>query len=151
MMDIRETITVAIDALRANKLRALLTTLGVVIGSACIVLVVTVALTGRKFVIAQIEGIGTNLVWAELVTPRDKPQPQDFELTQGDIQAIKESVGNVVEVAGTRELPMSVVISGVDQPVNLIGLTEGYQTILRLAILRGHLLHCLYIQQPRKL
>jgi len=42
-MDIRETISVAIDALRANKLRAILTSLGVIIGSASIVLVVTVA------------------------------------------------------------------------------------------------------------
>jgi len=150
MMDIRETITVAIDALRANKLRALLTTLGVVIGSACIVLVVTVALTGRKFVIAQIEGIGSNLVWAELVTPRDKPQPQDFELTQGDIQAIKGSIHKVVEVAGTRELPMSVVVSGVEQPVNLIGVTEGYQTIRRLVILRGRFLDSLDMQSRSK-
>ncbi len=41
-----ETWKVALDALRANKTRAFLTMLGVVIGSACIVLVVTVALTG---------------------------------------------------------------------------------------------------------
>ena len=40
-MDIRETVSVAIDALRANKLRAILTSLGVIIGSASIVLVVT--------------------------------------------------------------------------------------------------------------
>ena len=38
---------VAIDALRANKLRAMLTSLGVIIGSASVVLVVTVALTSR--------------------------------------------------------------------------------------------------------
>ena len=61
----RETLLVALDALRANKLRAFLTALGVVIGSACIVLVVTVALTGRKFVIGQIAGVGANLVWAQ--------------------------------------------------------------------------------------
>jgi hypothetical protein len=33
MMDLRETLTVAIDALRSNKLRAVLTSLGVIIGS----------------------------------------------------------------------------------------------------------------------
>jgi putative ABC transport system permease protein len=150
MMNLRETITVAIDALRANKLRALLTTLGVVIGSACIVLVVTVALTGRKFVIAQIEGIGSNLVWAELVTPRDKPQPLDFELTVADIQAIRDSVPNVVEAAGTRELPMAVVVNGVVQPVNLIGVTQGYQAIRRLVILRGRFLDDLDMQTRAK-
>jgi len=50
MMDLRETVSVAIDALRANKVRAMLTSLGVIIGSASIVLVVTVALTSQKFV-----------------------------------------------------------------------------------------------------
>jgi len=47
-MHIRETVSVAIDALRSNKVRAALTSLGVIIGSASIVLVVTVALTSKK-------------------------------------------------------------------------------------------------------
>src|SRR3989442_11675892 len=64
-MDWRETVSVAVDALRANKVRAMLTSLGVIIGSASIVLVVTVALTSKKFVLSQIESIGSNLVWVE--------------------------------------------------------------------------------------
>ena len=43
-----ETWHLALQALRANKLRAALTMLGVIIGSGCIVLVVTVALAGRR-------------------------------------------------------------------------------------------------------
>src|SRR6266853_71607 len=62
MMLRNETWMVALEALWANKVRAFLTTLGVIIGSACIVLVVTVALSGRRYVIAQIEGVGSNLV-----------------------------------------------------------------------------------------
>jgi len=42
-----------------------------------------------------------------------------------------------VEVAGTRELPMSVVVAGRERPVNLIGVTEGFQVIRRLVIIRG--------------
>ncbi len=62
MMAVRETLSVAIDALRENKMRAILTSLGVIIGSASIVLVVTIALTSQKYVISQIEGVGSNLV-----------------------------------------------------------------------------------------
>ena len=58
---------VALDALRANKVKAALTMLGVVIGSACIVLVVTVSLTGKRYIISQIEGVGANLVYAYYV------------------------------------------------------------------------------------
>jgi len=110
-MDIRETISVAIDALRANKLRAILTSLGVIIGSASIVLVVTVALTSRKFVLSQIEAVGSNLIQVELVQRPDKPQPLSYEMTLEDLEAVR-GIPNVIEVAGTRELPMTVVVGG---------------------------------------
>src|SRR5258707_2059357 len=126
MMDIRETVTVAIDALRANKLRAILTSLGVIIGTASIVLVVTVALTSRKFVLSQIEAVGSNLIQVELVQRPDKPQPLNYEMTLEDIEAAK-SIPNVVEVAGSRELPMNVVYGGVERPVDMVGVTDGYQ------------------------
>jgi putative ABC transport system permease protein len=135
-MHIRETVSVAIDALRANKLRAVLTSLGVIIGSASIVLVVTVALTSRKFVLSQIESIGSNLVWVELVQRPDRPQPLSYEMTLEDLKAVK-SIPNVIAVAGTREKPMTMVAGGLERPVNLVGVTEGYQAIRRLLILRG--------------
>jgi putative ABC transport system permease protein len=137
MMHVRETFSVAIDALRANKLRAMLTSLGVIIGSASIVLVVTVALTSKKFVISQIESVGSNLVWVELVERPDKTPPLSYEMTLDDVAAMKAAIPGVVETAGTRELHMTVVSNGVERPVNLVGVTEGYQEIRRLLILRG--------------
>ena len=135
-MDIKETIAVAIDALRANKLRAMLTSLGVIIGSASVVLVVTVALTSRKFVLSQIEATGANLVWVELVQRPDKAPPRSYEMTVDDIEAAK-SILHVVAVAGTSEHPMTTTVDGVDRAVNLVGVTDGYQTIRRLLIVRG--------------
>src|SRR5262249_26499540 len=135
-MVIRETISVAIDALRANKLRAALTSLGVIIGSASIVLVVTVALTSKKFVLSQIESVGSNLVWVELVRRPETAQPLSYEMTLEDMEAVR-SIPSVIEVAGTRELEMTVVVDGVERPIHLVGVTEGYQAIRRLLILRG--------------
>jgi len=137
MMDFHETFSVALDALRANKLRAMLTSLGVIIGSASIVLVVTVALTSKKFVLQQIESVGSNLVWVEMIQTPDKAQPLSHELTVEDMEAIRSSVPEVAQVAGVRELNMSVIAQGVQRPVNLIGVTKGYQEIRRLLVLRG--------------
>jgi putative ABC transport system permease protein len=137
MMDFHETFSVALDALRANKLRAMLTSLGVIIGSASIVLVVTVALTSKKFVLQQIESVGSNLVWVEMIQTPDKAQPLSHELTVEDMEAIRSSVPEVAQVAGARELNMSVIAQGVQRPVNLIGVTKGYQEIRRLLVLRG--------------
>src|SRR5260370_8049835 len=53
------------------------------------------------------------------------------------MDAVKASVPGVQEVAGTRELPMSVIVGGTERPINLIGVTEGFQAIRRLLIIRG--------------
>ena len=133
----QETFLVAVDALRANKVRASLTALGVVIGSACIVLVVTVALTGRRFVLAQIEAAGSNLVWADYVGTPEQARALSHELTPGDLEAIRAGIPQVREVAGARDLPASLAVDGVARPVALVGVTPGFQEIRKLAILRG--------------
>src|SRR5438132_10305268 len=94
---------IAIDALRANKVKAFLTMLGVVIGSACIVLVVTISLIGREYIIGQIEGVGSNIVYGELV--RTGPQSTTIadELTLADLEAVRDDVRCVVHVAGTHD------------------------------------------------
>ncbi len=102
MMPRNETWMVALEALWANKIRAFLTTLGVIIGSACIVLVVTVALSGRRYIIQQIESVGTNLVFAHLdIEPSRQNMLQD-ELSVEDMDAAKTRIPGVVAVAGTR-------------------------------------------------
>ena len=136
-MHIREALAVAVDALRANKVRAVLTSIGVIIGSASIVLVVTVALTSQKFVISQIEAMGSNLVWVEMIKTPEKAQPLSYEINTDDLAAAKAQISDALIVAGFNDLPMAVVVSGRTRPVRLIGVTDGYQQIRRLIILRG--------------
>jgi putative ABC transport system permease protein len=135
-MQPREVLTVAIDALRNNKLRAVLTSIGVIIGSASIVLVVTIALTSRKYVISQIEAVGSNLIWADVVKTPDKVQPLSYQLTLADMEAAR-TIPSVAAVAGLADMPMTVIVRGHARAVRLIGVTEGYQQIRRLLVLRG--------------
>jgi putative ABC transport system permease protein len=136
-----ETWQVALDALRANKVKAALTMLGVVIGSACIVLVVTVALSGKQYILAQIEGVGANIVYAEFVRAgvKDSAVLSD-ELSLADMEAVRAGIPQVAEVAATREIPQTVVVEGVERPVALVGVTEGFQRIRNLVVLRGRFL-----------
>jgi putative ABC transport system permease protein len=150
MMDLRETLSVSIDALRANKLRALLTSLGVIIGSASIVLVVTVALTSRKYVISSIEATGSNLVWAELIRNSERAQPLSYEITLDDMDAARDTIPGVAQVAGISDMQASVVSHGVVRPVTLMGVTDGYKEIRRLLILRGRYLDFLDMQMRSK-
>src|SRR5438445_6541055 len=147
----RETWRVAVEALWSNKLRAILTTLGVVIGSACIVLVVTVAVTGRRYVIGQIEGVGANLVYANYEVNPQQAVVRSDEVTLADMEAVKNALPNVVAVAATSQGRLrNVVTGGTEHAVTLFGATEGFQIIRNLLILKGRLLAAIDEQSRSK-
>src|SRR6202166_3476573 len=147
MMVRNETWMVALEALWANKIRAFLTTLGVVIGSACIVLVGTVALSGRRYVIQQIEGVGSNLVYARLDIDPNKPIMLQDELSIEDMNAAKTGIPGAVTVAGTRGDAATVSVGDVERNVSLVGVTEGFQQIRNLLILQGRFLDAVDVSQ----
>jgi len=128
---------IAIDALRSNKIKALLTMLGVVIGSACIVLVVTISLVGKNYIIAQIEGVGSNIVYAELVRTGSQSATLGDEVTRGDLDAVERDIPDVTHVAGTHDIQMTVVAGGVERPVTLVAVTEGFEAIRNLLVVSG--------------
>jgi putative ABC transport system permease protein len=129
----------AVRALRSSKLRSLLSTLGVAIGSACVVLVVTVSLSARSYITGLVEAVGSNLVYAEFVPGEAHPPPSDF-LSSEDLRAIQPSIPQVSRVAGSHALHLTVAAGGAELPVTLVGVTAGYQEIRRLIILRGRYL-----------
>lgn len=132
-----ETWNLAVDSLRANKLRAGLTMLGVVIGSACIVLVVTVALAGKRFIIGEIEAVGSNIVYASLVSTNGQTVSMADQISMSDLDAIRRGIPQVVQVAGTHDIQMNVTTASVARPVSLVGVTSGFQQIRNLIIVRG--------------
>jgi len=133
-----ETWSLALQALRANKVRAMLTMLGVIIGSGCIVLVVTVALAGKRYIISVIEGVGSNLVLAEALNPGEsRPLMIADEINPGDLEAIRAGIPQVVEAAGTDDIRASLSLNGLEHPISLVGVTPGFAQIRRLVILKG--------------
>src|SRR5689334_15505926 len=141
-----ETFNTAMDALRANKFKAFLTMLGVVIGSACLVLVVTVGLTGKQYILAQIEGVGSNLVYAY----HPSPGPQEArviadEISVADMDAAAQLPG-VVRAAGTFDAQVNMVVGGKERSVNVVGVTDEFQKVRNLDVVRGRFLDTIDMQ-----
>jgi putative ABC transport system permease protein len=129
-----ESFEIAIDALRANKARAALTILGVIIGSACIVLVVTISLVGKSYVLRLVEGVGSNLIYAYYSGDQSKHSLAD----EISVYETAHTLPHVAQVSGTNDFGSQVVIiNGHQIPVALIGVTDGFQQIRNLLILEG--------------
>src|SRR5262249_50582999 len=128
---------ISLDALRANKVKAFLTMLGVVIGSACIVIVVTISLAGRDYIVAQIQGVGSNIIYAELRRTGLQTSTLADEITLQDLETARRELPDITETAGTHDVQMSVVAGGVERPVTLVAVTEGFQRIRNLLVVTG--------------
>src|SRR5271170_4039039 len=110
-LDFREILAMGIDSLKADKLRSAMTALGMAVGTAALILVVTVALTGKRYVLAQIEGVGTNVIWAEysgVSSAAAIAGVADF-LTAKDMIAVEQQVPGVKEATPVLNLHQRTV------------------------------------------
>src|SRR5271155_3942742 len=90
-----EVVSLAIDSFRSSKTRFLLTMLGMVIGSASIILVVTVGRTGRQYALDTISSLGPDKVemlysGGQVMGP-DNPSTPDY-MTREDMLAVKDQI-----------------------------------------------------------
>jgi putative ABC transport system permease protein len=145
-----ETWKTALDALRANKFKAFLTMLGVVIGSACLVLVVTVGLTGKRYILAQIEGIGANLIYGYHVGAGPaQARPLADEVSLADLHAVR-ALPLVTHAAGTSDTPLAMTIAGKEHAVSVVGVTDDFDKVRNLDVVRGRFLDDIDIQNRAK-
>src|ERR1700679_619500 len=91
----------SLEALRANKFRAFLTALGLVIGNASVILVVTISLTSRDYILDQIQRIGSNLIYAQYDAgnnPSMAPAAADY-IKIADVDAVRAQLGSRIVAA----------------------------------------------------
>src|ERR1051326_1886076 len=96
-----EALRSSLDALRANKFRAFLTSLGLVIGNASVILVVTISLTSREYILDQIQRIGSNLIYAQYDggnNPATATANADY-IKLGDVEAVRNQLGSRIVAA----------------------------------------------------
>ena len=137
----RETIHLAIDSFRASKARFLLTMLGMVIGSASIVLVVTVGMTGKQYALDQISGIGPNMIEMQYVGgtvagPDNTSSPDSMTLF--DMQTVTDEVPGIIASSPMLEFHDRLSVgSGVTKDTMLLGVSPQYKQVRNLKILAG--------------
>src|SRR5437879_11469654 len=84
-----EILSFAYDTFCSNKIRFALTALGMVIGTASLILVVTIGMTGKQYVLNQIQAIGANLIEAEYSGGADRmTQTRSDPLTIDDLPMV---------------------------------------------------------------
>jgi len=139
-MVLSEIVLLALDSFRASKVRFALTALGMVIGSASLILVVTIGLTGKQYVLKAIQGVGTNMVELEYAgggVGAITDTRNDF-LTHDDELAVMQQVPAIA--ASSPMLEMHDRISypgGTLKDVLVLGVSPDYRQVRNLVVTSG--------------
>jgi len=136
---IGEIFSFAYETFTSNKVRFALTALGMVIGTASLILVTTIGLTGRQYALNQIQSIGTNEIWAEYQggaqhISGSTPDP----LTMEDIAAVQREVPGIVASSPIARLSDRIPTgNGKERDVTILGVSDEYLRVRNLIIPSG--------------
>ena len=136
-MRLAEAWRVALDALRANRLRSVLTMLGVVIGVGAVVALVAIGTGTKQLIERQVEGLGSNLL---IVVPgRLEPgaAPTSSPLTMDDVDVVDRVVGDRSRVAVTISSGETVRAGSRSAFVSMQGVLETTPSVFVRRLNRG--------------
>ena len=138
-MNVTEAVNFSLQALRANRLRTFLTALGLIIGNASVILVVTISLASKDLILDQIRGIGSNLVYADYEAgAQNSAKVQADFVKLADVQAIRDALGStIIAASAVMTTNDQIVVNGKVREVTIDGVDEQYARVRNLLILRG--------------
>ncbi len=129
-----EIISFAYDTFCSDKVRFALTALGMVVGTASLILVVTIAMTGKKYVLEQIQGIGVNMIVVEY---QGGDHGHDF-LTIDDLHAVLRQVPSVATASPVVPLTDQIPVGlGQERTLQVLGVFPEYIAVRNLVVVTG--------------
>ncbi len=135
-----EALRFSVQALRANKFRSFLTALGLIIGNASVILVVTISIASRDYILDLIRGVGSNLIYAQYSAGTNSATKVDADfIKMSDVEAVRQQLGSrIVAATGVMSNSGRLLINGKEQDVSVIGADEYYPEVRNMDLLSGH-------------
>ncbi len=136
-----EVVRLAVDSFRASKTRFLLTMLGMIIGSASVILVATLGSTGKQYALDQLNSMGPNKIELQYgggtVSGPDNTTTPDY-MTLDDLNAVRDQVAGIVASSPMLEFHDNVSIGGgVTKATTLLGVSPQYRIVRNLVVVSG--------------
>jgi putative ABC transport system permease protein len=135
---IDEVLNFAYDAFCSNKLQFTLTALAMAVGTASVILVSTIGLTGKQYILRQLQSIGTNMISVDYQGGSQRIDSTPDPMTIEDVQAVREQVPSIVAASPTIALNDRISIgNGKQSDILVLGAAPDYQRVRNLKVLAG--------------
>src|ERR1035438_2595988 len=134
-----EIFSFAYDTFCSNKVRFALTALGMVIGTASLILVTTIGLTGKQYLLSQIQAIGSNWIYAEYESGQGRINSSSMDpLTIQDMEAVQQQVSGIAYATPVLPLNERVAVGdGKERDLQIMGVYPEYQQVRNIIVITG--------------
>lgn len=142
--DIWDSAKIALESLRSNTLRSILTMLGVIIGVWSVVSLLAIGAGAQKTITDQVRSIGTNLLTVlPGIRPRDNPRQYNGvvqSLTIDDADMLRRTMPGILYVAPEYQNDTQVVAGSRNINARVLGVTHEYQAVRNIQMSAGQFL-----------
>nr|WP_319573242.1 ABC transporter permease [uncultured Draconibacterium sp.] len=142
-------ILIAVEAIIANRLKSILTALGIIFGVAAVISMMAIGNGAEQEILEQIKLVGVNNI---IITPstyslsdgtggdgNGQPTAKKFSkgLTLHDVEAIKKVVPTVERISPVISFNYSALLNGISKPVVLEGIDNHYFDLFNMQLAEG--------------
>ncbi|MCL2042203.1 MAG: ABC transporter permease [Bacteroidales bacterium] len=145
---------IGLESVFVNKLRSLLTTLGIIFGVASVIAMLSIGSGAQQEILEQMKTIGVNNIIIQAIKQEDKKtssteQNQSEDVSQKEARktskglslkeadAIKETIPDVVRVSSEVSYTVSALKNGIQKQAELKGVSQDYFSLLPIKIVQG--------------
>ncbi len=140
-MDIREGISVAFSAVMANKMRAALTMLGIIIGVGAVITMVALGAGAQQATMQRIQALGSNLLFLESGPSRMGPVTaavgSSIKMTRKDVEAVETQCEEITAVVPEFRRGSQVKYGNKNWNTRIVGTTPNYGEVRNVAAVAG--------------
>jgi putative ABC transport system permease protein len=147
---------VSLESVFINKVRSLLTTLGIIFGVASVIAMLSIGSGAQQEILEQMKTIGVNNIIIQAIKQEDKKtgsteQNQSEDVSQKEArktskglslkeaEAIKETIPNVVRVSSEVSYTVSALKNGIQKQAELKGVSQDYFSVLPIKVIQGRI------------
>src|SRR5512143_2146032 len=152
-MKLSEVIRIAWEAIVKNKVRSFLTTLGIIIGVAAVIIMVAISAGTEATIQERITSLGSNLIFVQRSFTRGGPGPQEGSegLIYEDAAAIQNGVSGVTAVVVEQNSSQNITYGDVTlTDVSVLGTTPGFPSVRDMKIASGRYLNDSEVERKQK-
>lgn len=140
-------IEIAVESIISNKLKSILTALGIIFGVAAVIAMLAIGRGAKQEILEQMKMVGVNNILINPIVPdkssssSEEGEKQQRKFSRGlnmlDVEAIKENVPSVKRISPEISFNSTAILNGVKHTAKLVGVSNDYFYLYNLPLVSG--------------